>query len=705
MRRDIAIDDEVRRDIAIDDEVRERIGRAEGCAAHFCTLLSCTEPVIPASGVLAGPLRLDYERLREKQDSSDRSVELGQDNIHFPLNVGTLFRLGFYGIERQARRSAEKCGGEEADYLEAIARCYEATVGFVRAHAETAARRASHCHGREQRRLVEIESRCRALAEGAPRTFVEAVQLFWFAWNIRNHGTIGRLDQHLFPFYRNDLEAGRLKGEEAFAVLRELWEGFNASGSGDTLMNLMLGGRDCDGRDLTNQLSYLMIDVALAVRMSEPQLSVRVHARTPESFLDKVAEVQSLGHGHGAVYNDEAIIPSLVKHQVPPESACNYANNGCTEVIIDGESGILFYQMEALKALELTLFNGEENLLPGEAAGQYVTRTHAVRTLHTSLKPGYHTGDFAAMTSFEQFYDAYLRQYGYQLDLLLNRLCETVVEQQQSGVSSPFMAGTFPACLETGTDPLRGGFTVPCNMIFAGSIPTVADGLAAIRKVVFTDRFCRPEELLDALRANFEGFEVLRRRCLAAPKFGNDDDSVDELAADIARFFCARVSSYHPPGGKPVWPALYNFLFNDTAKIVGATPDGRRWKEPVAEHYSPTPGRGKQGPTAVIRSAAKGPLGEACGSSIFHISLSRDTVSGNGAGTLLMRQLVKSALQMGAAVMNIAIYDVEALKKAKVHPEQYEDLIVRVWGFSARFVDLCNDLQDHVIERALGSGE
>ena len=146
-------------------------------------------------------------------------------------------------------------------------------------------------------------------------------------------------------------------------------------------------------------------------------------------------------------------------------------------------------------------------------------------------------------------------------------------------------------------------------------------------------------------------------------------------------------------------------MFNDTAKIVGATPDGRRWKEPVAEHYSPTPGRAKQGPTAVIRSAAKGPLAEACGSSIFHISLSRGVVSGNGTGKVLMRQLVKSAVQMGCAVMNIAIYDVDALRKAQVHPEQYEDLIVHVWGFSARFVDLCDDMQDHVIERALGSAE
>jgi formate C-acetyltransferase len=241
-------------------------------------------------------------------------------------------------------------------------------------------------------------------------------------------------------------------------------------------------------------------------------------------------------------------------------------------------------------------------------------------------------------------------------------------------------------------------------MIFSGSIPTVADGLAAIRQVVFTDRFCTPAELLDALRANFAGRETLRQRCLAAPKFGNDDDSVDQLAARIARFFCAKVAAHRAPDGKPVWPALYNFLFNDTTRIVGATPDGRRWQGPVAEHYSPTPGRARSGPTAVIHSAAKGPLAEACGSSIFHVSLSRGMVRQDDSGTQRLMQLMRSALQLGAAVMNIAIYDAAELRRAQAHPEHHADLIVRVWGFSARFIDLCEEMQDHIIERAVSGG-
>ncbi len=185
------------------------------------------------------------------------------------------------------------------------------------------------------------------------------------------------------------------------------------------------------------------------------------------------------------------------------------------------------------------------------------------------------------------------------------------------------------------------------------------------------------------------------------PKFGNDGDSVGQLAVRIARFFCAQVAAHRAPDGKPVWPALYNFLFNDTTQIVGATPDGRRWQDPVAEHYSPTPGRAKSGPTAVIHSAAKGPLAEACGSSIFHISLSRGMVRQDEGGQRLLMSLMRSALQLEVAVMNIAIYDVAELRRAKAQPERYADLVVRVWGFSARFIDLCEEMQDHIIERAI----
>lgn len=685
--------------LILDEQIQFRIQQAVDYALCFEQLILCTDPEIPDKGIIAGPTRPNYGGLESKLPKEQ--IKFGWDNLHFAMNVETLLRLGFVGIEKTARQNADKLDDEESNYLMAISRCYKAMIRFVNTHADMAREMAGKSIGTERERLNTISYNCDILSTDAPQTFCQAVQLFWFAWNIRGHGTIGRLDQYLYPFYRRDLDDGIMDRQRVLEILTELWEGFNRTGSGDTLMNLMIGGRDHKGNDRTNELSHLMIEASLTVRKTEPHLSARIHSGTPKSFFDKLAELQLLGHGQGAIYNDEALIPSLVSVGVPLESACNYANDGCTEVTIDGESGIAFYQLEALKSLELMLFNGDENIISGDAVGIYVSRNQQPRQLHTSLELGYRSGNFAEMTFYDQAYDAFMDQYMYQLERLLNGLCEYITNEQRNGISSPFLAGTFPKCLETGLDLFRGGFTIPCYMIFSGSIPTVADSLAAIKKVVFDDHFCTPDELLKALRANFDGYEQIRQCCLTAPKFGNDNDYVDEIATDIARRFCAKVKQYATPNGKPIWPALYNFLFNDTAKIVGATPDGRRWQDPVSEHYSPTPGRAKSGATAVIKSAAKGPLSEACGSSIFHISLDRGMAPENDTGKSLVQWLVKSALDLGVAVMNIAIYDVETLKKAKLHPEHYGDLIVRVWGFSARFIELCDDMQDHIIQRAI----
>ncbi len=534
-----------------------------------------------------------------------------------------------------------------------------------------------------------------------PATFAEALQLYWFAWVLRRRGTIGRLDQALFPFYRDDLAAGRLTRADAFALLRDFWDGCNRAGSGDTLVNVMLGGQDRDGHDATTDLSCLMLEVALAVRQPEPHVNVRLHAGTPPGFVDLAVQVQLLGHGQATVYHDEGIIPELVRLGVPLASARNYANDGCTEVTIDGESGITFYQVEALKSLELTLFNGDENVRPGPAVGRYVYRCTEPRPLRTGAKLGFRSGDFAAMRTYDELYAAFLAQYQHQVEHAAGALRYWHGQQQEHGVTAPFLAGTFPATLATGVDPLRGGFAVPCWTIFAGSLTAVADALAALRQVVFDDRACTPAELLAALRADFVGHEPLRQRCLAAPKFGNDDDYVDTIAADLARRFCDHVTSLPTPTGKPYWPALFDYLFNDHAKIVGATPDGRRWQDPVAEHFSPTPGHARRGPTAVINSATKAPLARACGSAIFHVSLARGLVPATPAGHALLKQLLQTALAKGAGVVNFAIYDVAALRAAQQHPEQHRDLVVRVWGYSARFVDLSSDMQDHIIARAI----
>lgn len=664
----------------------ERMVKIEEAVVAFEAGLLGTATEIVAGRLLAGPAVIQW------------TSAPGTDNLHFPMNAHTLLRLGFSGIAETAEENSRRHSGEDAAFLNAIARSYKAAMAFAAAHAEDASRCLTSPDTPRCPHMERIRDNCLAAATRAPESFAEAVQLFWFAWTIRRRGTVGRLDQYLYPFFRQDLETGRLTREEALELLIDLWEGFNRGGMGDTLRNVMLGGQNHDGRDATNDLSFLMVEAALTVRKPEPHLNARIHKNTPPEFLEKLADLQLLGHGQGTVFNDEVLIPSLVARGVPLVSARNYANDGCTEVVIDGESGISFIQLEAVKALELALFNGEENL-PGKAIGRFLTKNHPLRELQTSLKLGHRSGDFAEMASFDQFYAAFLDQFMFQVDTQLGGLARQASPAAHA-CSSPFLAGTFPKCLESGRDLLNGGFTIPCFILFSGSIPTVADGLAAVKKVVFEDHHCTPAEMLQALRDDFVGHDTLRQHCLHAPKFGNDDDYVDLIAADIARRFCERVGQFPTPNGKPFWPAFFNFLFNDEAKKVGATPDGRKWKDPVCEHYSPTPGRAVKGATAVIRSAVKAPLGEACGTSVFHISLDRKSVSSERGREILL-SLVQTALHEGAGVMNIAIYDRALLKDAQRHPDRHEDLIVRVWGFSAHFIDLSEDMQDHIISRTL----
>jgi pyruvate-formate lyase len=343
-----------------------RTERAARCAADFEFLLEVTPVYLPPAGRLAGPVSLAFEAAAARLG---RHPDRGDDNLHFPMNVAALMRQGFAGIARTAARNAERQEGEPAVYLRAMARCHAAAARFAAAHADAARARAAAAGGADRARLASIAAACSVLGERAPQRFAEAVQLFWFAWCLRGRGTIGRLDQHLYPFYAGDLEAGRLTREDAFALLRELWEGLNRAGRGDTLANLMLGGQDREGRDATNALSLLMLDVSVAVRDTEPHLSARVHRHTPPAFLDRLLDLQLLGHGQGTVYNDEVLVPALAEAGVPLASARNYANDGCTEVVIDGESGIELAMTEDVKVLELALFNGEENRRRESRAG------------------------------------------------------------------------------------------------------------------------------------------------------------------------------------------------------------------------------------------------------------------------------------------------------------------------------------------------
>ncbi len=660
--------------------------------------------VIPDEGTIAGFTLFDPEKIKPPRYPKEAEA---YDNLHFSMGT-TFLQYGFAGVADRAEQAlSPDMPPERRANLEAVRDVYRAVCVFIDKHAQAAKERMREAQGERLADLSVMYDTLTRLASDAPRTFRDAVQAYYFAWKLRgvlNTAAMGRLDQYFYPFYKADLENGVETEESALSLICQLWELVNQSGSGDTLMNVMLGGQTADGKDLANDLSVLMLKATARVAKAEPHVNYRYHKGTRADFLQAAAEVQLLGIAQATMYNDETLIPALTEAGIPREYACDYTNDGCTEIIIDQKSTIYFDRFDIVKCFELAFFNGNPPPLPGRAEARYWTHNAPAQEWRSMLEEGYESGDMAKAETFEECCEIFRRQFRYQLLKALDRLADRYEHILSDCVAPPLLNGSYEETLSTGLDCNRGGLPVQCLTMFAGSIPTVADCLAAIRETVFEKKLFTVREIQQAVAANFEGYEMMRRQLLKAPKFGNDIDSVDFLAADIANLFCDTVKEAGDRRGFVIWPALLGYIFVQEACFTGATPDGRKWKDPIAEHYSPTPGRAVNGPTAVMRSCGKGPLRRAYGTAPVQLSLSRSAVPKNEQGFQIVQALTEAAVKQGFVMLNIGIYDLDVLEKARENPEQYEDVIVRVWGYSARFIDLSDEMQRHVMARIVANG-
>ncbi|MBO4326477.1 MAG: hypothetical protein J5950_04335 [Clostridia bacterium] len=605
------------------------------------------------------------------------------DNFHYPMGTAFL-KLGVRGVAEKAKQTlAEQpeLSAVNRAVLNAIVNVYEEMARYVGKHYPE-------------------------LGSDAPQTFLDAVRLFYLCWRVRcvlGNATIGRLDQYLYPFYRRDIDAGRLTRDEALLIIEALWRKINECGSGDTLINVMTGGSSASGEDDTNELSYIMLEASINTAMTEPHINARVHRGTPPDFMDLISRLHLQGFGQCSVYNDEKIIPAFIDAGFTRDVAARYTNDGCTEIVIDRGGAIYFERVDAVKCVELMLNNGREAALPGKPECRYWTVNSEPVEWSTANIAGFVSGDVINAQSFEEVKEAFLRQYLYQVREKCKALHKVHERIKRTGIAPAFLNGTFERVLETGEDFVRDEDSIDTNMLFSGSIPTAADSLAAIKYVVFDRKFCTMSELEDALATDFapEKYEGLRRMLAGAPKFGNDDDYVDLIASEIADRFVDECRAYTKETGFIVWPALLGFMYIQESYFTGATPDGRRWSEPIGEHYSPVPGRACKGPTAVITSVRKFQLSKAFGVAPVHISLSRSNVPKNENGLATIHSLLVGALGSGLPFINIACYSREEMEDARVHPERHADLIVRVWGYCARFIDLSPEMQEHVMMRAI----
>lgn len=665
-----------------------------GAVGRFA-LLGCH---IPQSGRIAGPGKLEMPRFVPYADVWD----MGADNCHFPLNYAFLMQNGIPGLMERAKVGLSKAQKpQNRRRLEAILSFLNDYRSYILSHATLAEARAELSQD-DAPRLRRIAANCRRLTQGAPETFEQAVQLFYFTWRLRTinqTSCIGRLDVQLSQAYQRSLEAGMTR-EDAHDLLCELFGKLNDMGSGDTLMNVMLGGVDEAGRDVSSDLSVLMMECCGELGLCEPHINVRFHADSPDFFNRAAVKLICRGQGQGTFYVDEHIIDPLRRLGCPLSVARGYANDGCTEITLEGNAGIFFWQMESVKSLELALYNGKESPNAPHLPVRKWNRHAAAQAYQSGLTFGFESGDILQCKTFEDFLDCFYRQYDFQIEQYCNRIADAITAHKQTETyqSSLLVQSLIPNVLDTGEEPVRGGFAYDNYQLLSGSIPTLADSLYAVKEAVFDQKYCTMAQLMAALKADFHGYERLQAQLRKIQKFGNDEDGVDRLAADVARHFCDAVERYPFPCDVKVLPGLYNIDFVMFASILGATPDGRNAGEAIGCHYSPTPSRAVRGVTAALHSASKADLSQGAAASPVYLTLPRllDTDY-----EPVISALMEGCIALRLPIVNLSIVDREELEDARLHPEKHRDLVVRVWGYNAYFVDLDDELQLHIINRTL----
>lgn len=622
------------------------------------------------------------------------------DNYHYAMGTSYL-QLGVCGVAEKAIQSSKQVTNDkQKELLESIATVYNEIARYIDRYANVMNDIAG-----SDKRLIRIAHNLDALSKRAPEHFDEALQLVYLMWKLRClykcHADMGRLDVHLRTWFEKDIASGYMSETEVFDHLCCFWELLNDNDSGDTLLNVMVGGKNQDGSDAGSHLSVLMLKATQHCGRSEPHMNVRVHPNLSKDIYRSMLEVQSMGQGQATMYNDEVIIPSLIEFGVPESLAYHYANDGCSEITLDGYSGIDYAHIDIVGVFELAFNNGLWANRTYRKKVQYWHKDTSEYYYTPHAIPGYESGKPEDCKTFDEFYKQFISQYEFQIRNKASDLKRLYDDRMNYVTTSVLLNGTYDFVLETGDDILGGGFPFAEYMLFSGSIPTVADCLIAIKHLVFDTKLYTIEQIKEAIRVDFDGYEVMRQHMLKVPKFGNDIDEVDEIAKDIANCFCSCLTEFRKDTGFAIMPSLYGFRFLEEAHGVAATPDGRHYCDPIAEHYCATPGKAVNGPTALICSIskAKEEIHKAVGVCAVQVSLPRNLVDHDEESIKILDGLNQAAILSGLNHMNIGIYDAELLRKAQLNPELHKDIVVRVWGYSAHFVDLCEEMQNHVISR------
>lgn len=637
-----------------------------------------------------------------------------RSSIQWVPDFEKILKRGFKGIKEDALAHLAELDPmnpthtvDKKPFYDSIVLMCDAIVLWANRHADLYEAEAQKCSDPVRKQeMIEIAARCRRVPEHPARDYREAVQSQWFVQMFsrleQKTGTIvsnGRMDQYLYPFYKADKEAGKLTDEQAIEYLECMWVGMfqfidlYMSVTGGAFNEgyahweaVTIGGQTAEGVDATNELTYLFLRSKQEFPLHYPDLAARVHSRSPQRYVEELAKTIKEGSGFPKLLNDEEIVLQLVASGAKLGEAFDYAVSGCSEARMPNRdtftSGGVYINFAS--AVEMVMYNG--------------------RTFKTGDELlGLETGDVENFKTWEEFFAAHVAQtrnllrHAFVQQKKINRL-------RQNHFAAPLFSGMHDLCMKEGldihTEFIPGG--VDIGYFESMGFGTVIDSLAAIKKCVFEDKVTTLAEIRDAMRANFEGYEVLRKQLMNAPKYGNNDPYADEIgkACDLV---CSEFAEKYSKSTLGMSYCLRYVPFTSHVpfgKVVGATPNGRTAFFPLADGASASHGMDANGPTAVLLSNfyTKNPGFHERAARLLNLKFDPSTVGGE-EGTQKLASFIRTWCDLKLWHVQFNVINKDTLIKAKEDPDKYRGLIVRIAGYSAYFCDLSPDLQNDLIAR------
>ncbi len=611
---------------------------------------------------------------------------------------------GLVGIEKEATALLKNTENQEKkNFLNALLISIDGAKIFSRRYANKVKEIAEDEPDTERRReLMEIAEICERVPYYPPRSFHEALQSVWFthalimfAESYPGPGTsYGRFDQYMYPYYKKDIEAGNLTIEKAKELLQSFnlrhnyaYDAFGTSGGKNGInagfgQLITLSGQGLKGEDLTNDLTTLILDVNMEMNLLEPKLNVRIHANTPDWFLDRLIEDISKTQGCPFLLNfDSMSIKALEKAGLSHEDAVDYGVVGCLENTAQGKdrSGTVDVNINLAKAVELALNQGKD-MQYGDQIG--------VKTPDP--------------TTFETF-DAFKQAYFTQTQKIIQLAVEAYnISDALRGVYEPvpFLSMLMEGCMENGRDVNMGGTVYNFITVEGVGFATAADSVIAIKKLVYEDKKISMAELVEALKTDFQDKDRLRQMLLKAPKYGNDDDYADDLAREISRFWAMEVPKHTSPVTGRRYRAGYlswNYFIN-MGPTTASTPDGRVRGQFLSNAIAPVQGMDKSGPTAAFHSVTKLGFDVIPNGASYTVTFNPATLR-DKEHRMKFAALLRAYEEMGGTALQTNIISIDTLKEAQKNPEDYENLMVRITGYNAYFTSIGKSLQEEVIAR------